>query len=68
MNLLSTEEQYALAWYRALTEVERLAVSRWLVAGDRRLLDRLREHSERLQRFTYQSAPESLNKAALRRR
>ncbi|CAG1013071.1 hypothetical protein ANRL4_04830 [Anaerolineae bacterium] len=67
MKTLSGQELKFIVWYRTLTTLERLAVNYWLTTGDSRLIAFLREHSERLQRFSYQSLPDCLYQSPLHR-
>jgi len=64
---LSNFEDGFVIWYRTLDNLERLAVNYWLTTGDTRLIDALRQRSERLQRFNYQSVPYRRDEFALHR-
>ena len=56
LDLTHYEDSFVI-WYRTLDTLERLAVNCWLTRDDTRLIDALRERSERLQRFDYKAVP-----------
>jgi hypothetical protein len=65
--MLSTQELVFFEWYRSLNTLERLAVNCWLRTGDNRLILFLRDSSERLKRFDYETLPDSYKEFTLHR-
>lgn len=65
--MFNNEQRKRLEWYDSLSTFERLVVNYWLLTGDNRLVLALRNRSERLQRFWYQSFVERPEESPLHR-